>query len=36
MEMEERRAVERELSRIMEATLNMENELAMILSMRSA
>ena len=36
METEERKAVERELSNIMEVTLNLENELAMILSMRNA
>ena len=36
MEAEERQAVERELSNIMEVTLNLENELEMILSMRNA
>jgi hypothetical protein len=35
MEAEERKVVERELSRIMEVTLNLENELAMILSTRN-
>ena len=35
MEAEERQVVERELSRIMEVTLNLENELNAILSIRN-
>jgi hypothetical protein len=35
METEERQVVERELSRIMEVTLNLENELNAILSIRN-
>ena len=35
MEAEERMAVERELASLMEATLNLENELAMLLVPRN-